>query len=85
MTNEQEGILIVDDEELIRRLLYQRLSSEGYQCQGAGSVEQSLAKLRNNRVELMILDIKMPDAFLKTKNPLFVASISKRAIKLAGS
>ena len=60
MTGKQEKILIVDDEEVIRRLLYQSLSSEGYQCQEAGSADQALDELRSNPVELVILDIKMP-------------------------
>ena len=56
----QERILIVDDEEAIRRLLHQKLSSEGYQCHEAGSAEQALDRLRNNAIDLVILDIKMP-------------------------
>ena len=60
MTEKQENILIVDDEELVRRLLHQKLSSEGYQCQEAGTPEQALDKLRSNAVELVLLDIKMP-------------------------
>ena len=60
MTNKQETILIVDDEELIRKLLHQKLSDEGYHCERAGSAEQALDKLQDNSFELVILDIKMP-------------------------
>ena len=61
MTVNKETILIVDDEEAIRRLLHQKLSGEGYCCVEAGSAEQTLDELRNNAVELVVLDIKMPD------------------------
>ena len=61
MTGKQGRILIVDDEEMVRRLLHQKLSSEGYQCEEAGTAEQALDKLRSNAVELVLLDIKMPD------------------------
>jgi len=60
MTEKQKTILIVDDEEVIRRLLHQKLSGEGYHCEEAGSAEQALDRLRSNTVELVILDIKMP-------------------------
>ena len=60
MIEKQGKILIVDDEAPIRKLLHSKLSSEGYQCWEAGSAEQALAKLRNNAVRLVILDIKMP-------------------------
>jgi len=60
MTKKQGEILIVDDEEAIRRLLYQKLSGEGYQCQEAGSADQALDELRGKPKALVILDIKMP-------------------------
>ena len=60
MTKKQGRILIVDDEEVIRRLLRQKLSSEGYQCQEAGNAAQALDELRSKPVALVILDIKMP-------------------------
>jgi putative two-component system response regulator len=60
MSGKQGSILIVDDEAMIRKLLYQKLSSVGYQCQEEESVDQALDKLRNNPVELVISDIKMP-------------------------
>jgi putative two-component system response regulator len=60
MTRKQGVILIVDDEEMIRRLLNQRLSAEGYHCQQAANAGQALEKLRGGSIELVILDIKMP-------------------------
>ena len=60
MLKEQEGILVVDDEDTIRKLLHQKLSNEGYHCQEAGNAEQALQKLTNNAISLVILDIKMP-------------------------
>ena len=60
MTEKQKTILIVDDEEVIRRLLHQKLSGEGYRCEEAGSAKQALDRLRSNTIELVILDIKMP-------------------------
>ncbi len=60
MMAKQESILIVDDEASIRKLLYQKLSGEGYQCQEAGNDEQALAKLKSDLISLVVLDIKMP-------------------------
>ncbi len=55
-----ETILVVDDEASIRKLLYQKLSDEGYQCQQASNAEQALEALRSNPISLVVLDIKMP-------------------------
>ncbi len=55
-----ESILIVDDEDTIRRLLDRKLSSEGYECHVAANGEQALDIIRKNPVGLVILDIKMP-------------------------
>jgi len=60
MTGKQGRILIVDDEEAIRRVLNQKLSREGYRCHEAGNSSQALDELRNNAIALVILDIKMP-------------------------
>ncbi len=37
--NKKEGILIVDDEAAIRKLLHKKLSREGYHCEETGSAE----------------------------------------------
>ena len=54
------NILIVDDEELVRRVLRKKLSKEGYRCQEAGDAYQALDRLRGNPVDLAILDVRMP-------------------------
>ncbi len=61
MKGKQGVILLVDDEELIRRLLYKKLSAEGYRCEQAANAEQALEKLKEDSIELVILDIKMPE------------------------
>ena len=60
MSDSKTTILVVDDEGSIRRLLHQKLLSEGYQCGEASDAEQALEKLRNNAFGLIILDIRMP-------------------------
>jgi len=60
MAKKSEGILIVDDEEPVRRLLNNKLSSEGYRCHEASDSRKALDELRRNRIGLVMLDIKMP-------------------------
>jgi len=60
MTEKQESILIVDNEQAIRKLLQEKLSSEGYQCQEASNAEQALDKLRRTGADLVFLATKMP-------------------------
>jgi putative two-component system response regulator len=59
-SNQQDSVLVIDDEAVIRRLLCQKLISEGYPCQEAATAEEFFEKLKNNQVGLVILDIKMP-------------------------
>jgi putative nucleotidyltransferase with HDIG domain len=60
MKDKPERILIVDDEAMIRKLLRQRLSREGYRCEEADSSVEALDSLSGHPAELVILDIKMP-------------------------
>jgi len=60
MLDQQETLLIVDDEAVIRRMLHQKLSREGYQCEEADAAEQVLNTLATSSIALVILDIKMP-------------------------
>ena len=85
MSPEGERILIVDDEEPIRRLLHQKLSGEGYRCEEAGSADEALDKLRSNTVELAILDIKMPGKSGTELLPEIEASYPDIAVVMATS
>ncbi len=60
MAAKLEGILIVDDEESVRRLLNNRLTNEGYQCLEAANASQALDGMRHKKISLVMLDIKMP-------------------------
>jgi putative two-component system response regulator len=60
MTNHDYKILIVDDEAAIRRLLRQKLSKEGYQCEEAGSSDETMEKMKTFSANLIMLDMKMP-------------------------
>jgi putative two-component system response regulator len=60
MLDQQETLLIVDDEAAIRRVLFQKLSREGYRCEEADAAEQVLNTLATSPIALVILDIKMP-------------------------
>ncbi|MBA2563757.1 MAG: response regulator, partial [Chitinophagaceae bacterium] len=54
-------ILVVDDEESIRSLLNQELSDAGYLIEQANNGKEALEKIRNNRPDLIILDVMMPE------------------------
>lgn len=62
MTTEtkNETILIVDDEEPIRRPLKRMLTRRGYACLEADCAERAMQQLDANSVDLAILDIMMP-------------------------
>ncbi len=53
-------ILVVDDEETMRRSLADILRLEGYQVQTASSGEAALEALRKNAFDVILLDLKMP-------------------------
>ena len=57
------GVLIVDDEALIRWSLAEMLSDQGYAVLEAGDGKSALAILRNPPcpVEVIILDYRLPD------------------------
>jgi DNA-binding response OmpR family regulator len=54
-------ILVVDDEEVIRRLLRISLTKWGYEVKEASDGEQVLEQLSREGFDLLILDILMPN------------------------
>jgi len=53
-------ILIVDDEEVIRKFLKIHLSKLGYEVKEASNGEQAMEELGKDRFDLLICDILMP-------------------------
>jgi two-component system, OmpR family, KDP operon response regulator KdpE len=53
-------ILVVDDEPQIRRVLKTALAAEGYVVVDAKSAEECFLKLRQDRFDLVLLDVNMP-------------------------
>lgn len=55
-------ILLIDDEEKLRQLLARILQLEGYQLLQAGNIRQGLQVLQQQEVDVVICDVKLPDA-----------------------
>jgi len=54
-------ILIVDDDPQIRRVMRVSLTGQGYEVDDAKGGEGALEKLREQRFDLVLLDMNMPD------------------------
>ena len=53
-------ILIVDDDEVIRNLLLDTLSPDGYSVESASNAEEALEKIKKEMFTLIITDLRMP-------------------------
>jgi len=71
-TNRPKTILVVDDEEPIRKLLKRELGEAGYQVKEAVNGQEALHQIRREKPDLVILDVLMP-----TMNGFNVAAILK--------
>jgi putative two-component system response regulator len=56
----RRGILIVDDEEPLRRLVSRQIARDGYRCALAASGEEAWEMLQREEYSLVVLDIRMP-------------------------
>jgi len=57
---EKERVLVVDDEDTVRSVLFQVLTQDGFAVSKAASGEEALEKLQEKSFTLVITDIKMP-------------------------
>jgi two-component system, OmpR family, KDP operon response regulator KdpE len=53
-------ILVVDDDPQIRRVMRVTLTGQGYEIDDAKSGEDALERVRNDRFDLVLLDMNMP-------------------------
>lgn len=61
MTEEKKGkLLVVEDDEFISAIYAKKLSMEGYDVRLAENGEKALAMMREDRPDLVLLDIIMP-------------------------
>jgi CheY-like chemotaxis protein len=61
MRSSPETILVVDDDALVQTALKAVLERGGYQVVQAADGNACLAQLQQNKVDLVLLDILMPD------------------------
>lgn len=54
-------ILIVDDEEGIRKVIKEYCDNENYETDEAENGKKALDKLKNNNYDILVLDIMMPE------------------------
>jgi len=62
MSLDAGAILVVDDEPAIRRLLRSTLGVHDYRVLEAATVAEALERLARDRIDLVILDLGLPDA-----------------------
>ena len=53
-------VLVVDDEPQLRRVMRTALVANGYEAYEARTGEEALATLRENNLDLVLLDMNMP-------------------------
>jgi len=61
MINERPCILLVDDDEDIRKTMSLMLRKEGYEAETAATGQEALEKARERAFNLIFLDIRLPD------------------------
>ena len=61
MSKDPRSILVVDDNEDIRNLLSLVLQKEGYEVFLAPNGSEALEIVKNNRLDLVLLDVMMPE------------------------
>lgn len=61
MTLINSGILIVDDEDIVRKSCVRILSPRGYNLQTARNGDEAIKKLKNEPFDLVLADLVMPD------------------------
>lgn len=61
MMEREETILIIEDDTKIRNFISYTLKQEGFGCHTAGTAQNGMSILVSEKVDLMILDMGLPD------------------------
>lgn len=60
-SNSKYTVLIVDDEPLIRKSLFEILKMTGYQCLMVGSGEEAVEAIQKKKVDIVVSDMRLPE------------------------
>jgi len=78
-------ILIVDDEDALRSLVKYELESQGFDTHEVPTGEAALEYLADNRADVVILDIKMPEmGGLEVLQKIKEEGLARKVIMLTG-
>jgi DNA-binding NtrC family response regulator len=61
MRSSHYNVLVVDDEEPVKRLIVTFLSQDGHQCTAASGGLEALDKIKKHKFDAVVSDIKMPN------------------------
>ncbi len=61
MLNKNEHILVVEDDTQIRNFICYALKQEGFSYSTAGTAQSALSQLVSGQIDLMLLDLGLPD------------------------
>jgi DNA-binding NtrC family response regulator len=59
--DEAPRILVVDDDENIRKVLVAILEDEGYKVESVGTAKEAIERTRENYYNMALIDIRLPD------------------------
>jgi DNA-binding response OmpR family regulator len=59
--NRKQGILLMEDDEVLRRYLAKLLRADEFEVLEAGSVKEALMNAQSPQVNLIVADLKLPD------------------------
>jgi DNA-binding NtrC family response regulator len=60
MTDTQQHLLFVDDEQAFREVVAERLADHGYRVEQAGSGEEALERLNEFAFDILVTDLRLP-------------------------
>lgn len=60
--NKKKKILIVEDDLFLREIIEKKLASEGFEAKGVFDIYEAERALRQNDVDLILLDLLLPGA-----------------------
>lgn len=61
MEKPKKNILIIDDDKYIQQVFTRILRKQGYLIDSAETGQEAMEKLRNQKYDLALIDVKLPD------------------------